>query len=284
MEFREIRLADRERVEALRNLGAHKTSSHAFVSLYLWRKAQGLTITFTEKAFCVKATEGYYFPCGEKDAVLALCRAIAEEEPTATWLYVREEDLMTAQEVLGKTHRFCEKAEAREYLYAREEQIEMKGKRFCYQRAKVNKARRAGVMCSEALEDRLLPSAVALTQEWAARRGADKGDCEQTLEALSLFHELSLFGNMLFCDGKAVGFNLGSYLAPDTVDIHIAKTLQDDVDTLMKWELYQMLPSSVETINREEDLGIRGLALHKQDAQPCGYNVMWFLYHKDAQP
>ena len=49
----------------------------------------------------------------------------------------------------------------------------------------------------------------------------------------------------------------------------------------MKLYLYQSLPEKVAIINREEDLGIRGLAIHKQDAQPCGFNDTYILSLKD---
>lgn len=277
MEFREIALADRAEVDRIRALAGHKASSHAFVSLYLWRHSMGLRIALGENAFCVKGTDGYFFPCGDEKEVKAFCLALVKEEPRAVFSYLREEDLPLAKALLDKTHTPVRTPSFREYLYNRSEQLEMKGKRFTYQRAKVNKARRLGVMESCLLDRNLLSAARELTLSWAARRGEDKGDLGETLEALAHFDALSLFGNMLFCNKEPVGFNLGSFLSEDTFAIHIAKTLVDDVDTLMKWELYKALPDRVTTINREEDLGLYGLAVHKQDAQPCGFQEMYCL-------
>ena len=98
-----------------------------------------------------------------------------------------------------------------------------------------------------------------------------------TLRALGYLEELSLVGNLLYLDGEAIGFDLGAMIAPDTLDNHIAKTLRDDVDALMKLLWYETLPENVKIINREEDLGIRGLRIHKQDAQPIGFNDTYTL-------
>lgn len=300
MEFREITLLDQEPIGALRAAAGHVTSSHAFVSLYLWRKTLSLSVAYRRNAFLVRMGEksDFFFPCGEREDVLSLLSEIFSEQKDARFFYARKEDLLLASHLSekGSSESFFtaseeEKAdtrhlltarrtpEAREYLYDRAEQIAMPGKRFAYQRAKCNKARRLGLIGSLPLSPPLLGKAEKIARRWAEKR-RDPGDLSETLEALALFSELGLSGNMLFLDGEPVGFQLGSYLSPDTYDIHIAKTLADDVDPLMKWELYRALPERVVSINREEDLGIPGLALHKADAQPAGFHEMFRLSYK----
>ncbi len=276
MEFCSVGLCHREAVEEIRARAGHVTSSHAFSSLFLWRRSQGLTIAFRGSAFLVKKENGeLFFPCGEREAAASLFREARELFPQAPFRYVRKEELDFALS-LADDLTAVPAPEDREYLYDRDQQIAMPGKRFTYQRAKCNKARRLGVTESRPLTADLLKKAEEMAREWASRR-KDPGDLAETLEALFYFDALGLSGNMLFCDGAPVGFQLGSYLTPDTFDIHIAKTLVDDVDTLMKWELYRTLPESVVTINREEDLGIPGLALHKADAKPSAYHEFYRL-------
>lgn len=276
MEFVSLSLDMREKIDDIRAKYSHKASSHAFVSLYLWRHAMKLSICLTEDAFLVKSEKGYFFPCGKEEEVVSLVKAVWNEEPTALFYYAREEDKRLCESVF-KHQVVCEfDSASREYLYLRSEQIEMKGKKFTYQRAKVNKARRLGDITSLPLDKTLVPTAKEITKLWAERR-SDCGDLAETMEALDLLEELSLFGNLLYLNGEPVGFNLYSMLSPDTVDNHIAKTLYDDVDTLMKLEFYLTLNTAVTYINREEDLGIRGLAIHKQDAQPCGFNDTYIL-------
>lgn len=276
MEFVPISLELAERIDGIRKNACHRTSSHAFVSLYLWKESMGLSVAFSKDAFLVRSKGGYFFPCGNEMAVIAFLKAVWEKEPNARFLYAREEDLATVKRVFGDTVVAEFDAASREYLYLKSEQIAMSGKKFTYQRAKVNKAKRLGEIRSEVIDVSLLPIAKSITEAWADGR-EDKGDREETLEALTHFEALGLYGNLLYLDEKPIGFNLGSFLSDDTFDIHIAKTLVDDVDTLMKLYLYQSLPERVVTINREEDLGIRGLAIHKQDGQPCGFNDTYIL-------
>jgi len=281
MEFVPLSLDMRERIDAIRAAYCHKASSHAFVSLYLWRNSMGLSVCFWGDAFLVKSNSGYFFPCGKGEDVLSLVKAVWEDDPNASFHYAREEDKLLCERVFGSAVCSEFDSASREYLYLRTEQIEMKGKKFTYQRAKVNKARRLGKIKSLPLDMSLVPTAKEITKAWADRRG-DDGDFHETMEALDHLDELSLFGNLLFLDGEPVGFNLYSMISHDTVDNHIAKTLRDDVDTLMKLEFYLTLDSAVTYINREEDLGIKGLAIHKQDAQPCGFNDTYILSVKNA--
>ncbi|MBR6768200.1 MAG: DUF2156 domain-containing protein [Clostridia bacterium] len=283
MEFVSLTLDMRERIDTIRKAYCHTASSHAFVSLYLWRNSMELSVSFWDDAFLVKCENGYFFPCGKEEDVLFLVKTVWENEPDARFFYAREEDKLLCERAFGDAV-FCEfDSASREYLYLRSEQIEMKGKKFTYQRAKVNKARRLGEITSCELTESLVPIAKAITEEWAAKR-EDKGDFAETLEALDNMRSLGMYGNLLYLDGSPIGFNLGSFLSDDSFDIHIAKTLCDDVDTLMKLELYLSLPERVVIINREEDLGIRGLAIHKQDAQPCGFNDTYILsYRKECR-
>jgi len=273
--FEKLTLAMRERVETIRKNAAHTLSSHAFVSLFLWAEEKEYEIAFCENAFVIRSPECCFFPCGEKQDVLALLDSLTKSG-TVTFRYARREDVALAEEVFGDRVRASFDDTAREYLYDRKEQIAMQGKKFTYQRAKCNKARRLGEITSLPLRADNVSAAEEITRLWASRR-EDPGDAAMTLRALSLVKELSLIGNILFLDGEAVGFDLGSMIADDTLDIHIAKTLRDDVDTLMKLFLYQSLPETVTVINREEDLGIRGLRMHKLDAQPSGFHDIYTL-------
>lgn len=280
MVFEAIQLTDKRRIDALRAMGCHTASSHAFSSLYLWCEEKGYTVAFYGDAFMIREKESYFFPCGDAESVKAALCEIVKTDPHAVFRYARESDVALAKALFGEDVSAELDTASREYLYDRVEQIEMKGKKFTYQRAKCNKARRLGVMESYPLTPERVPDALRITKAWAASRadaGEDTGDTEMTLRALSLIEPLSLVGNILYLDAEPIGFDLGAMIAPDTLDNHIAKTLRNDVDALMKLLWYESLPDTVRVINREEDLGIRGLRIHKMDAQPCGFNDTYTL-------
>lgn len=276
MQLETLALAHKDGIENARRLAGHVASSHAFTSLFLWTEEKGYTVSFEKNAFLVKEGDTYFFPCGERESVTALVRAVVAENGRAVFRYARKEDVALCREVLGEGFRVEYDAASREYLYDRAEQIAMTGKRFQYQRAKCNKARRLGDMRSLPLTVDNRADAYFITDEWEKRR-ADSADAAMTRRALSYLDELSLIGNILYLDNQPIGFDLGAMITPDTLDNHIAKTLRDDVDALMKLLWYEALPEYVTVINREEDLGIRGLAIHKQDAQPIAFNDTYTL-------
>ncbi|MBQ7365436.1 MAG: DUF2156 domain-containing protein [Clostridia bacterium] len=276
MEFERFSLSMRERVEELRRTAGHEASSHAFSSLYLWSEEKGYTVCFARDAFVVKGEGFYFFPCGKREDVSLLLQALWREEKTLSFRYAREADLALAKAVFGEKLTVDFDETAREYLFDRTEQIAMSGKKFTYQRAKCNKARRLGEIVSIPLTAANADIAKDITERWASGRPT-RGDADVTLRALDCIAALGLFGNLLYLDKEPIGFDLGAMIAPHILDIHIAKTLRDDVDTLMKLLWYETLPETVTVINREEDLGIRGLRMHKSDAQPSGYNDTYTL-------
>lgn len=276
MQFRGLSLDDKEAIEKARTLGGHSFSSHAFSSLFLWSEEKGYEVAFNASAFLVKEKDHYFFPCGEREDVIALLDGLLSEDPFCELRYAREEDVLLAKALYGDRVTATLDRASSEYLYDRCEQIAMPGKRFQYQRAKCNKARRLGEIVSYPLTRERLADAEAITKKWAENR-SDAADAAMTLRALSYTEELSLLGNILYLDGEPIGFDLGAMITPDTLDNHIAKTLRDDVDALMKLLWYESLPDTVKIINREEDLGIKGLAIHKQDAQPIGFNDTYTL-------
>ncbi len=276
MNFRKILLSDQEKIDACRRFAGHTASSHAFSSLYLWCEEKDYRIAFFGDAFLIQERNDYFFPCGKEEDAHALINAVLKDTPHAVFRYARACDKALAERLYGERVTALFDDTAREYLYNRTEQIAMVGKKFTYQRAKCNKARRLGEMVSKPLTQENLADAETILESWAAFR-ADRGDYTMTKRALTLLVPLSLIGNILYLNGDPIGFDLGCMITEDTLDNHIAKTLRDDVDALMKLLWYEALPDTVKTINREEDLGIRGLRIHKEDAQPSGYNDTYIL-------
>ncbi len=279
MDFSEISLEMKERIEEIRAAANHRTSSHAFVSLYLWRAEKSISIVLENEAFLPYSSDGLYFPCGSEKGKLSLINELlAKEGEGLSFGFATDEDVEFCRYHFGERVTAEEKRELWEYVYTKKEQIEMVGKSFTYQRAKVNKARRLGEISSVKITEELIPTAKEITLMWEKASPEHRNsDISPTLEALDNFSRLSLFGNMLFIDENPCGFNLCSMIADDTADIHIAKTLVNDIDTLMKLELYKTLPDNVVYINREEDLGIRGLRIHKSDAQPSSFNKIYTI-------
>jgi hypothetical protein len=50
---------------------------------------------------------------------------------------------------------------------------------------------------------------------------------------------------------KPLAFALGTAITEDTFDLHISKTLEDDIDCYLKWELFRRLPENIRYINRK---------------------------------
>lgn len=73
MNTRELQLEDKQYIDELRIKYGHYTSSHAFDTIYIWRKEMGLTIFIEDELFAVKynskGSNVWFFPCGSKESV-----------------------------------------------------------------------------------------------------------------------------------------------------------------------------------------------------------------------
>ncbi|MDO5408540.1 MAG: phosphatidylglycerol lysyltransferase domain-containing protein [Eubacteriales bacterium] len=274
-----ISLEQKERVDALRIQYGHKSSSHAFTSLYVWQDEMGLELQLEQDMFAVKSrlhgTNSWFFPCGAGRAK-EIFLAAHLEEPDFTLHYVREEDVQFAEHAFPGRFQFTEQEEDSEYLYDRDEQQQMRGRRFEKLRNSWHRARRDHQLEVVSLDEALIPSAAAITAEWK-KTHFQPGvlgirDEEASMRLLRHWNQLDVQGILLYVDGEPYALTAGYLLSDDTFDLCMAKQKEmgTGISVYARWALYQTLPEHVRIINAEEDLGMEGLRMMKHCMQPTG--------------
>lgn len=280
----EITFSHREKIEEIRRRNRHVLSSHAFSSLWLWRKQMGLSLYLEEGLFAVRAAkygaDTWFFPCGTAERKLAFIRKHLGGEDFSL-CYLREEDVQFLEEHFPGRFETKPAPDASEYLYGRKEMEAMAGGKFSNMRKQINKLRKAYDVRTEKIDDGNLEAAVGLLHKYFFREQIpgyyalkDDGIAE---EALRHRESLGLFGVLVYLDGKPESFALGFGLTEDTVDGCIEKHGGEisGISYLTQREFFLSSPAQYRFMNGEEDMGLPGLCAMKRHMVPVRKNELW---------
>jgi hypothetical protein len=162
-----------------------------------------------------------------------------------------------------------------DYVYARQDLVELRGKYLQAKRNHVNKFRRLYTHEYVPLTPELVPECLALEEEWCRRHADGNPDSllnERRALTLALRHmeELQLLGGALRVNGKLVAFAYGAPITGDTFGVHIEKAdaSVEGAYNMINQEFARRVPEQYSLVNREEDLGLPGLRKAKLSYHP----------------
>lgn len=280
----EIRPGLRERVERLRYASLHELSSHAFSSLYLWRKHMGLTLYLAEDFFTVKCDvrgkNTWFFPCGSEAGKRAFVeRHLGEED--FSLCYLREADQGFLERLFPGRFWIRPEEEASEYLYDRREYETISGGRFSNMRKQIRRLEREHSLKVERLCGENIGAARAILEGGLhipeGMHSSMLRITDVAADALTNRRELGIDGILVFVDQLAQSFALGFPLTGDTVDgcIECSNTAVHGLSYFTKREFFLSCGDQYRYMNAEEDLGIPGLRMAKRHMAPVRLNMVW---------
>ena len=162
-----------------------------------------------------------------------------------------------------------------DYIYLRQDLIELRGKDYQPKRNHVNKFRKTYDYTYKPLTKDLIPHCLELEEKWCIEHNCEESESlgnerKALTRALHHFDELELYGGTIWVDGEIVAFTYGSPITKDTFDIHIEKAnfhIEGSYN-IINQEFASHIPEQYIYINREEDLGIPGLRKSKLSYRP----------------
>ena len=280
----EITFSHRERIEDIRRRNRHVLSSHAFPSLWLWKKQMGLRLYLEEELFAVRADRygrnTWFFPCGSEERKRAFIRRHQAEKDFGL-CYLRQEDIQFLEEHFSGMFAVGPAPDASEYIYEREEMEKMAGGRFSNMRKQINKLLKTYEIRTEKIDGHNQKDAIKLLHEYSIPPHVpgyhflrDDGIAE---EALRDRENLGLFGVLVYLDGEPRSFAMGFGLTPDTVDGCIEKHSGEiaGISYLTQREFFLSAPAQYRFMNGEEDMGLPGLRAMKRHMAPARRNELW---------
>lgn len=273
----------RDKIENIRKASGHFLASHAYASLYLWRKEMGLSLLLQDDVFSVKCLwkgeNAWFFPCGSEEGKR---RFISRRlpEPDFKLCYLTEDDGRFLTEFFPDQFFFVRDDTSDEYIYDREGHIALEGGSYANVRTQLHKAEREYNLRTEPLSDENRDDALEVIHDWASNphplaRGLSDDEVDE--EAVRKAAELDITGVVVYVDDVAQAVCAGFPLTEDTFDITVAKCRSNlpGLSYFAKHALFLSLEPRFRYINLEEDLGIPGLRKMKQILAPVRKNEMW---------
>ena len=169
--------------------------------------------------------------------------------------------------------KFTEDRDNFDYLYLRTDLAELAGKKYHKKRNLVAQFLKLYSHDEKPLTQELIPQALEVLEQWCSCKINDS-DCVACREALELFGELNMKGQLFYIDGKPAGWCLGESLARDNIfAIHFEKGLDGykGIYQFINQTFAASLPENFTYINREQDLGDDGLRQAKMTYRPSGF-------------
>jgi len=161
-----------------------------------------------------------------------------------------------------------------DYLYLKSDLAKLPGRKYHKKKNLVNAFIKNWPDHEERpLEAALIPDALAVLEGWRNDKG-DEIDFCAARNALEHFSELELTGALYYVDKKPVAYCLGETICRGAMfAVHFEKALETykGVFQFMNQAFAASLPDGISLINREQDLGDKGLRQAKMTYRPIGF-------------
>ncbi len=281
----------RKKVEQIRQKYGHELSSHAFASLYLWRRAMCLTLYIGKDMYTVrcgyKGNNAWFFPCGDEREIIEFIHC-HRNETDFSFCYMRKEDMEFLNRYFPDEFEINRTESSDEYIYERKGHQELTGKLYANVRTQLHKAKREHIFQIETLSKDNVSIAGKILEEWEKKDNPlakvnmtqkgflVKNDREER-EALQNMQKLGMTGILVFVDGIPYAVAAGYPISKDTYDLFLAKEKSHlaGVGYFVKREFFLSLPKQYQYLNIEEDLGEEGLREMKKRLVPIRMNEIW---------
>ncbi|MDR2499220.1 MAG: phosphatidylglycerol lysyltransferase domain-containing protein [Tannerellaceae bacterium] len=163
-----------------------------------------------------------------------------------------------------------------DYIYLREDLVNLTGKKYQPKRNHINRFRKQYNYRYLDISSELVPECLRLESQWYKANSA--GDYQRALQyerrsmtfALNHADEIGLAGGAICVEEQIVAFAFGAPINANTFGVHVEKAdvSFDGAYSVINQEFAAHIPQNFIYINREEDLGIPGLRQAKRSYHP----------------
>lgn len=160
-----------------------------------------------------------------------------------------------------------------DYIYLREELVHLSGSKFHNKKNLINAFIGNYSYEGKPLLEEYKNDALEILEVWRDDRD-NPGDYAAAKEALEKMEELQLCGGICYVDGKPAAYTLGEELGNgDTFVIHFEKAAGQykGLYQFINQSFAAILPEKYKFINREQDLGDKGMRQAKMTYRPIGF-------------
>ena len=294
--FRRVQPEDRSQYLDILSQVPDRGCEYTFANLCLWGRQE---IAFLHGCIAIfahfegRSVYGYPIGPGDRKAVIADMLQDAAERGIPCRI-----GSLTAADREELSRWFPEKfllvpdRDGQDYVYNINDLADLKGRKFQRKRNHVNRFRaiHEGYTVEPIGKDNL-QQVQHLVYLWFERRMETTGGnflLEQVAldRAFAHFEALQMEGILLKIDGQAAAMSIGSFLTPQTVDVHFEKA-DEDIDgayAAVNCEFARYIRDkhpTVQYLNREDDMGLEGLRRAKTSYNPHHMVEKYRAYPKE---
>ena len=167
-----------------------------------------------------------------------------------------------------------------DYLYDKQELVELKGNRFHKKKNLVNQFRKKYEWHYVAFGPEMIDQALAMQEDWCTWRDCESNDtlsAENKAIARILKHWRTLgtiTGGALCVDDTLIAYTIAERMPDHSMVIHFEKGNPDfkgSYQAINQMFLENLANEDIKTVNREQDLGDEGLRKAKLSYHPSGF-------------
>lgn len=294
-EFKPIELGDKELFNKFLKTYTYKTYEYAFSTLYLWREMCKTSLAVIHDALIIRKEEknkGQYFMApikAEKHKLKDIVQELMEYKKTSTnmpFLFrdIEEEFLSELQDLFGDKVEYEEDVNNFDYIYSTAELIELSGRKFHGKKNHYNSfVKNYDYEIKDIKEENIGQQCIFFARQWLENKDNVSFQLQYELKVIEdMIHNLSnlnLEGTAVKVNNEIAAFTLGEKLNENMSVIHIEKGNNDykGVYAFINRMFLNNYFKDVATVNRQEDLGVKGLKKAKQSYNPIRlekkYNV-----------
>ncbi len=277
--FREVELADKERLDPILAASGKLSSGYTFSNLYCWGEIFKIVWTIYNGSLLLYGgrDDFLFMPVGKEpdlSGMLFISDEFKRQGRSGNFILVAADYVENNSELLKHFRAEVDEDNA-DYLYLSRKLYELKGKKLHKKKNLVAQfSRNNPGYVYRAMEKRDREGCFILAEKWCEVKSCEEiGFTHETSalkRALENFDALGLEGVVIFVRDKLVAFAICSEQNKSTADVHFEKYDPEIKGSaqVINWEMAKHLMGRYEYINREEDMGIEGLRKAKSSYCP----------------
>lgn len=267
-------------LQAVTNSLTENSCDNTTANLLVWNSDYLLS----EGQVIIKEKSIYRLPMGgELKKGIDYIRKLEKSQNPIFWA-AEGQRLDEFRQKFGDKYIFVEDRNSFDYVYLRENLVNLPGKKFHSKRNHISTFSRKYDWHYEALSDENIEKFRDCADKWYQSRENTISTLETERKGLVLlfdyYKELNIQGGGIVVDNNIVAFSVGSEINPDMFDVCIEKALPEYAEAyaVINREFAKNLNYTY--INREDDMGIEGLRKAKLSYHPAFFIKKYYCYPK----
>jgi hypothetical protein len=284
-EFPEFQEVDLSLKPVVRELLLHfplEGSEYTFTNIFAFRLAYEFELSLLRGNLIIKRNKepiSFYSPVGNSHIRETIKELFGYLNNISDDAYIeRVPESLVKEYLVSRDFIVNEDRDNFDYLYTVQELIELKGRKFHDKKNRVNRFRADYEYEYLALTPDRIEECIEFEHYWCEVKdcgkypGLEKERCA-ILELLNNFESLDIKGAIIKTGGKIAALTLGEKISSDTFVIHVEKAHSHipGLYQVINQEFLVHEAGDCRYVNREQDLGIKGLRNAKMSYNPSGF-------------